>query len=61
MENYKEFLNSLELFQKINFDLDEVGVPLSFKWGKCKLATASFGRGISNNTTSVSKSICNFG
>ena len=27
IENYKEFLNSLELFKKMNFDLDEIGVP----------------------------------
>mgnify|MGYP006090152597 CR=1 FL=1 len=46
IEKYKNFLNSLELFKKINFDLEEVGLPLSFKWGKCRLATASFGHGI---------------
>ena len=55
MENYKEFLNSLELFQKINFELDEVGVPLSFKWGKCKLATASFGRGIATTPLQLAR------
>ena len=55
MENYKEFLNSLGLFQKINFDLDEIGVPLSFKWGKCKLATASFGRGIATTPLQLAK------
>ena len=45
-EKYKKFLNSLGLFQTIDFDLEEIGTPLSFKWGKCKLATASFGHGI---------------
>ena len=55
MENYKEFLNFLELFQKINFELDEVGVPLSFKWGKCKLATASFGRGIATTPLQLAR------
>ena len=25
LENYKNFLNDLELFEKINFDLEEVG------------------------------------
>ena len=43
IEKYKNFLNSLELLQTINFDLEEVGKPLSFKWGKCKLATTSSG------------------
>ena len=46
VENYKSFLNSLDLFKKIKFDLEEIGTPLSFRWGKCKLATASFGHGI---------------
>ena len=55
LENYKKFLNSLELFNKINFDLDEVGSPLTFKWGKCKLATASFGRGIATTPLQLAR------
>jgi len=55
INNYKNFLNSLELFKKINFELDEVGVPLPFKWGKCKLATASFGRGISTTPLQLAR------
>ena len=46
IENYRNFLNSLDLFKKIKFDLEEIGTPLPFRWGKCKLATASFGHGI---------------
>ena len=30
----------------IKFDIDEVGTPVAFKWGKCKLATVSYGHGI---------------
>ena len=55
MENYKKFLNSLGLFQKINFELTEIGTPLSFKWGKCKLATASFGRGITTTPLQMAR------
>jgi len=55
IERYKNFLNSLELFQTINFDLEEVGTPLSFKWGKCKLATASFGHGITTTPLQLAK------
>ena len=55
IKNYKNFLNSLELFKKIKFDLDEVGVPLSFRWGKCKLATASFGRGITTTPLQLAR------
>ena len=46
IEKYKFFLNSLDLLNKFDFDLEEVGTPLSFNWGKCKLATTSYGHGI---------------
>jgi len=55
VENYKKFLNSLDLFKKINFDLDEVGTPLSFRWGKCKLVTASYGHGITTTPLQLAR------
>ena len=55
IENYKNFLNSLKLFDKISFELEEVGVPLSLKWGKCKLATASFGHGITTTPLQLAR------
>ena len=55
VEKYKKFLNSLELFETINFDLGEIGTPLSFKWGKCKLATASYGHGIVTTPLQLAK------
>jgi len=54
-KNYKNFLNSLELFEKINFELEEIGKPIPFKWGKCKLATASFGHGITTTPLQLAK------
>ena len=45
-ENYKNFLNKMNLTNKINFELDEIAKPLNFEWNKCKLETVSFGRGI---------------
>jgi cell division protein FtsI (penicillin-binding protein 3) len=54
-QNYKEFLNSLELFEKINFELEEVGTPIPFKWGKCTLETASFGHGITTTPLQLAK------
>ena len=55
IEKYKDFLNTLELFQKIDFDLEEIGTPLPFKWGKCKLATSSFGHGITTTPLQLAK------
>jgi len=55
LEKYKNFLNSLELFKTINFDIEEVGRPLDFKWGKCKLATSSFGHGITTTPLQLAK------
>ncbi len=46
LEKFKKFINELNLINPIEFDIEEVGVPLSFKWGKCKLATVSYGHGI---------------
>ena len=46
LEKFKKFMNELNLINSIQFDIEEVGVPVSFKWGKCKLATASYGHGI---------------
>ena len=55
VKKYKDFLNSLDLLDKINFDLDEVGTPLSFKWGKCKLATTSYGHGITTTPLQLAR------
>jgi len=54
-KNYKNFLNSLEIFEKINFELEEIGKPIPFKWGRCKLATASFGHGITTTPLQLAK------
>ncbi|MDA9091821.1 penicillin-binding protein 2 [Pelagibacteraceae bacterium] len=42
----KSFLERLGLLKTIKFELEEIGKPLSFNWGKCKLETVSFGHGI---------------
>ncbi len=46
VEKFKKFMNELSLINSIEFDIEEVGIPISFKWGKCKLATVSYGHGI---------------
>jgi len=55
IEKYKNFLDSLELLDTINFDLKEVGTPIPFRWGKCKLATASYGHGITTTPLQLAK------
>jgi len=55
VKKYRDFLNSLDLLDTINFDLDEIGTPLSFKWGKCKLATTSYGHGITTTPLQLAR------
>ena len=55
VKKYKDFLNSLELFDTINFDLEEIGTPIPFRWGKCKLVTASYGRGITTTPLQLAR------
>ena len=61
VKKYKDFLNSLELFEKIDFDLSEIGSPLPFRWGKCKLATSSFGHGVTTTPLQLAKAYATLG
>ena len=54
-EKYKLFLSKLGITGGINFDIEEVGVPVKFNWGKCPLATASFGHGITTTLLQIVK------
>ena len=55
IEKLKTFLEKIGILKKIDFDIEEVGEPISFKWGKCKLATASFGHGITTTPLQLAK------
>ena len=55
IEKYRNFLNNLDLLNKVNFELEEVGTPLDFKWGKCKLATSAYGHGIATTPLQVAR------
>jgi len=61
IEKYKNFLNNLDLLNKVNFELEEVGTPLDFKWGKCKLATSSYGHGIATTPLQVARAYATLG
>ena len=55
VKKYRDFLNSLELLSTISFDLEEIGTPLPFNWGKCKLATSAYGHGITTTPLQLAK------
>ncbi len=64
IEKYKKFLNDLDLINSIKFDIEEMGEPIPFNWGKCKLATTSYGHGITTTIlqlTSAYSTIANGG
>ena len=54
-KKFKSFLSKLDVLEKINFDIEEVGKPIDFSWGKCPLATASFGHGITTTLLQLAK------
>ena len=51
----KLFLEKIGVLNKIDFDIEEVGEPIPFRWGKCKLATVSFGHGITTTPLQLAK------
>ena len=55
LENFKNFLENLDLLNKTQFDIEEVGNPIPFKWGKCKLATSAYGHGITTTPLQLAK------
>ena len=54
-DKFKLFLSKLGILNEINFDIEEVGKPIKFNWGKCPLATASFGHGITTTLLQLAK------
>jgi len=55
IDKLKLFLEKIGILNKINFDIEEVGEPIPFRWGKCKLATVSFGHGITTTPLQLAK------
>jgi len=55
LEKFIEYMNKFDLLNQMNFDIEEMGVPLKLRWGKCKLATASFGHGITTTPIQLAK------
>ncbi len=55
IENFRKFLEDLDLLNKTQFDIEEVGNPIPFNWGKCKLATSAYGHGITTTPLQLAK------
>ena len=55
LDEVKDELNKIGVLNKIEFDIEEVGEPIPFRWGKCKLATTSFGHGITTTLLQLVK------
>jgi|TARA_B100000929_G_scaffold218283_1_gene174939 cell division protein FtsI (penicillin-binding protein 3) len=55
LEKFQKFLNDLGLLNTLDFDIEEIGTPLKFKWGKCKLATSAYGHGITTTPLQLAK------
>ena len=55
IDKLRSFLDKIGVLKTINFDIEEVGEPIPFRWGKCKLATVSFGHGITTTPLQLAK------
>jgi cell division protein FtsI (penicillin-binding protein 3) len=54
-EKYESFLKKVGVLSSIDFDIDEVAPQKDFNFGKCKLATASFGHGVATTILQLAK------
>jgi len=55
VEKFQKFLNDLGILNTLEFDIEEIGTPLKFNWGKCKLATSAYGHGITTTPLQLAK------
>ena len=51
----EEFLGLIGILNKMEFDIEEVGMPLPFTWSDCKLKTVSYGHGITTTPLQLAK------
>jgi cell division protein FtsI (penicillin-binding protein 3) len=54
-EKHKSFLKKVGVLSSIDFDIDEVAPQKEYNFGKCKLATASFGHGVATTILQLAK------
>jgi len=54
-EKHKSFLEKVGVLSQISFDIEEVAPQKNYIFGKCKLATASFGHGVATTILQLAK------
>ena len=54
-EKHKSFLKKVGVLSSIDFDIDEVAPQKDYNFGKCKLATSSFGNGIATTILQLAR------
>ena len=54
-EKFKSFLEEIGVLKDIQFDIEEVAPQKNYNFGKCKLATASFGHGVATTILQLAK------
>ena len=54
-EKFKLFLEKVGVLSNIDFDIEEVAPQKNYDFGKCRLATASFGHGIATTILQLAK------
>ncbi len=55
VEKFRIFLSKIGVLEDLDFDIEEIGKPIKFNWGKCSLATAAFGHGITTTLLQLAK------
>ena len=55
IEKLKFFLENIGVLSQIKFDITEIASQQKFSWGKCKLATAAFGHGVTTTILQLAK------
>ena len=54
-EKFKAFLEDIGVLSQIDFDFEEVALQKNYDFGKCRLATSSFGHGIATTILQLAK------
>ena len=54
-EKLQTFLKKIGILSQLDFDIEETGKPLPFKWRDCKLETISYGHGVTTTPIQLAK------